>query len=732
MMRKSQLSRLILKQLQTTLISTAKHLPSPHLPTPTPFPSSVFNSQFKNRSFSTDGIIQQLLAELERERNKEREERKRAGLDTADIDAEDEEDFLGVGPLIEKLEKGREKKDTGDLNMYEEPTDSESEDDERFAPDAVRKRAELFEKKCTRHEDLLEKFTDAETLDEAYKWMNRIDKFEQKHFKLRPEYRVIGELMNRMKESTGKNRFLLQQKLNRAIRLVEWKEAYDPNNPANYGVIQHEQVGPSVDLLEHAGFEKEKQIIQGRLDEDANDEFNDMKEKDDMLLEKLNGIDKILEKKLAELDHTFGKKGKVLEEEIRDLAEERNELAEKKRRPLYRKGFDVKLIDVNRTCKVTKGGQVVKYTAMLACGNYHGIVGFAKAKGPAVPIALQKAYEKCFQNLHYVERHEEHTIAHAVQTSYKKTKVYLWPAPTTTGMKAGRTVQTILHLAGFKNVKSKVVGSRNPHNTVKALFKALNAIETPKDVQEKFGRTVVESYLLPVLSAPFMFITECFNVIQALSCSLCLLSSYVKPCLVVVAAQSPASYRLIADYSLDRLPAPLFAPRNVLHFINLFQDRSIIHGVATPTKSINFILRGLPCSRGETIDRKILKVGEELWKETIPLQMGSRLYQLEGLKSNTSYEVKISYPASVCSDERERERERRRTVLHHHRGEKKKIDDKGYELPISSLCVQRRLQVQHPFADLPHCYYVEQNKRQRRRRHDHTGHSSISLLFVKC
>ncbi|KAH7843111.1 hypothetical protein Vadar_012747 [Vaccinium darrowii] len=235
--------------------------------------------------------IQELLAELEREKNKEREERKRAGLDTADIDAEDEEDYLGVGPFIEKLEKEKEKKDTSDLNMYEEPTDSESEDDERFAPDAVKKRAELFEKKFTRHEELLKNFTDAETLDEAYKWMNRIDKFEQKHFKLRPEYRVI-----------------------------EWKEAYDPNNPANYGVIQHEQVGPFVDLFEHAGFKKEKQIIQGRLDEDDNDEFDDMKEKDDMLLKKLNGTNKLLEEKLAELDHTFGKKGKVLEEEIRDLA----------------------------------------------------------------------------------------------------------------------------------------------------------------------------------------------------------------------------------------------------------------------------------------------------------------------------------------------------------------------------------------------------------------------------
>lgn len=439
-------------------------------------------------------MVHDLLAEVEKDKQREREQRKRAGLDTKDIDAEDEEDYMGVTRVIEKLEKEK-LKNTGDLNQYEEPTDSDSDDDdERFGTEAIKKRRDEFERKFKRHEEFLKNFTEAETLDDAFKWMNKIDKFEQKHFRLRPEYRVIGELMNRLKVSEGKDRFILQQKLNRAMRLVEWKEAYDPNNPANYGVIQHEQLGPSVDTL-NAGFEKEKQMIQG-ADEDNDEEFDDMKERDDRLMEKLNAIDKKLEEKLAELDHTFGKKGKALEEEIRDLAEERNDLTGKKRTPLYRKGFDVKVISVNRTCKVTKGGQVAKYTAMVACGNYHGVIGFAKAKGPANPVALQKAYEKCFQNLHYVERHEEHTIAHAVQTAYKKTKVYLWPAPTQTGMKAGKTVQIILNLAGFKNVKSKVVGSRNPHNTVKALFKALNAIETPKDVQEKFGRTVVEKYLL--------------------------------------------------------------------------------------------------------------------------------------------------------------------------------------------------------------------------------------------
>ncbi|KAK7410356.1 hypothetical protein VNO78_01077 [Psophocarpus tetragonolobus] len=467
-----------------------------------PFPSHP--SVLRHALFSTTSdnrIVQEILAEVERDRLRERNERLRLGLDTADIDAEHEQDYMGVGPLIAKLEKEK-MKESPDLYRYEEPTDSDDDSDEETKDDAD-KRFRDFERKFEKHEDLLKNFAEAETLDDAFKWMTKIDKFEHKHFRLRPEYRVIGELLNRLKVATDqKDKFVLQNKLNRALRLVRWKEAYDPDNPANYGVMPG-----SADAREEAELEKEKEkdklIEEGdhasgddHDDHDDELEFDDMKEKDNILLAKLEAIDTKLEEKLAELQYTFGRKGKVLEEEIKNLAEERNELTEQKKKPLYRKGFDTRLIDMNRTCKVTKGGQVVKYTAMVACGNYNGVIGFAKAKGPAVPVALQKAYEKCFQNLHYVERHEEHTIAHAVQTSYKKTKVYLWPAPTTTGMKAGRTVEAILHLAGLKNVKSKVIGSRNPHNTVKAVFKALNAIETPRDVQEKFGRTVVETYLL--------------------------------------------------------------------------------------------------------------------------------------------------------------------------------------------------------------------------------------------
>ncbi|KAL6848429.1 hypothetical protein ACP4OV_021723 [Aristida adscensionis] len=450
----------------------------------------------------SERAVHELLAELERERQREREERRAmAGKEEGEKgeeEEEEEEDYLGVKPLIEKLERRKAKEAAAADEGFWEPTDSDSdEDDERYTPDAIKRRVDEFERKCKRHAELLRSFAEAETLDEAHKWMTKIDRFEERHLKLPLEYRVIGDMMNRLKDATGKERFILLQKLNRAVRLMEVKEAYDPSNPANFGLIQHQQVGSPEDIVLNAGFDKERQMIQGADDENDDEEFNETKERDDMLIEKLNAIEKKIEEKLADLDHTFGKKGRVLEEEIKDLVEERNSLSEKKRRPMYRKGFDVKVIDVNRTCKVTKGGQIAKFTALLATGNYHGVVGFAKAKGPTAKIAIQRAYEKCFQNLHYMERYEDHTIAHAIQAKYEKTKIYLWPGPMRSGMSAaGRTVETVLYLAGFSNVKSKIIGSRNPLNVIKALFIALNAIETPKDVQQKFGRTVVESYLL--------------------------------------------------------------------------------------------------------------------------------------------------------------------------------------------------------------------------------------------
>ncbi|KAM5565602.1 hypothetical protein ABKV19_019557 [Rosa sericea] len=59
------------------------------------------------------------------------------------------------------------------------------------------------------------------------------------------------------------------------------------------------------------------------------------------------------------------------------------------------------------------------------------------------------------------------------------------------------------------------------------------------------------------------------------------------------------------------------------------------------------IVGGSSLSHGSPIDKKVLNVGEELWRENLPLRMGSRLYRLQGIKPDTWYEVKISYPASI-------------------------------------------------------------------------------------
>ncbi|KAG0598555.1 hypothetical protein M758_12G084000 [Ceratodon purpureus] len=153
-----------------------------------------------------------------------------------------------------------------------------------------------------------------------------------------------------------------------------------------------------------------------------------------------------------------------------------------------KQGFTMKVVDVNRTCKVTKGGGILNFTALVICGNGDGVAGYGKGKSAEVSAAVDKAYARALRNLHYFERFDDHTVFHEKHSKYGQTKIYLWPALSGTGMRASHTVGGILRLAGFKNVKSKVVGSRHPHNTVKAVFQALSEIETPEEAAEREGR----------------------------------------------------------------------------------------------------------------------------------------------------------------------------------------------------------------------------------------------------
>lgn len=153
------LSRYLRRTLSpiSTFFTHHHRIPSPisTLPLPRPF-STAPNSSWNY----DDKVVKQLLAEVEAEKRREREARKGAGLDTADIDAEEHEDYMGIGPRIAKLEK-LNLKDANSPHLYkfEEPTDTEDSDEETH--EEFEKRKSMFEKKFRRHEELLRNFIDA-------------------------------------------------------------------------------------------------------------------------------------------------------------------------------------------------------------------------------------------------------------------------------------------------------------------------------------------------------------------------------------------------------------------------------------------------------------------------------------------------------------------------------------------------------------------------------------------
>lgn len=139
----------------STFLTHHHRISCPTSTLPRPF-STAPNSSWNNG----DKVVKQLLADVEAEKSREREARRVAGLDTADIDAEEHEDYMGIGPRIAKLEKQNLKDaNSPDLYKFEEPTDTEDSDEE--TREEFDKRKSMFEKKFKRHEELLRNFVDA-------------------------------------------------------------------------------------------------------------------------------------------------------------------------------------------------------------------------------------------------------------------------------------------------------------------------------------------------------------------------------------------------------------------------------------------------------------------------------------------------------------------------------------------------------------------------------------------
>jgi small subunit ribosomal protein S5 len=153
--------------------------------------------------------------------------------------------------------------------------------------------------------------------------------------------------------------------------------------------------------------------------------------------------------------------------------------------------FLEKLVAVNRTAKVVKGGRQFGFTALTVVGDGAGRVGFGFGKAREVPVAISKAMAQARRNMVNVALKND-TLHFAMNGEHGATKVYMQPASDGTGVIAGGGMRAVLECAGVRNVLAKSYGSRNPINVVRATVNALAAARSPEDIAAKRGKSVEE------------------------------------------------------------------------------------------------------------------------------------------------------------------------------------------------------------------------------------------------
>ncbi len=151
--------------------------------------------------------------------------------------------------------------------------------------------------------------------------------------------------------------------------------------------------------------------------------------------------------------------------------------------------YEEKLICVNRTAKVVKGGRIFGFSALTVVGDGKGRIGVGRGKAREVPDAIRKAMEQARRNLVTIPLNGS-TLYHTIEAEHGASKVFMKPASDGTGIIAGGAMRAIFEVAGIQNILAKCYGSTNPVNVVWATLKALTSASTPQSVAEKRGKSV--------------------------------------------------------------------------------------------------------------------------------------------------------------------------------------------------------------------------------------------------
>jgi len=145
-----------------------------------------------------------------------------------------------------------------------------------------------------------------------------------------------------------------------------------------------------------------------------------------------------------------------------------------------------RLVAINRVTKVTKGGRTFSFSAIVVVGNESGIVGYGLGKANEVTTAIAKGVEDAKKNLIKVPILKG-TIPHDQVAKFGGAKVFLKPASSGTGVKAGGAMRAVLESVGVKDVLAKSKGSSNPHNLVKATIQALVELRDAHTIAQQRG-----------------------------------------------------------------------------------------------------------------------------------------------------------------------------------------------------------------------------------------------------
>jgi small subunit ribosomal protein S5 len=149
-----------------------------------------------------------------------------------------------------------------------------------------------------------------------------------------------------------------------------------------------------------------------------------------------------------------------------------------------------KLVTINRVAKVVKGGRRFAFAALVVVGDQKGRVGYGAGKAREVPEAIRKATDRAKRTMIRVPMKEGRTLHHDVQGVFGAGNVILRSAEAGTGIIAGGPMRAVFEALGMGDVVAKSLGSRNPHNMVKATFAGLERCASPRSVAARRGKKV--------------------------------------------------------------------------------------------------------------------------------------------------------------------------------------------------------------------------------------------------